>query len=99
MIGPITPKLHNGALWAAKFTDDYSRCRWVYSFKQKNEAFPTTMNFIKYVKTQHNRNTKVLLMDNGNEYGGGKLLEFFKQKGMRQEATVPYTPEQDGGAE
>ena len=57
------------------------------------------MNFIKYVKTQHNRDIKVLSMDNGNEYGGGKLLEFLKQKGIRQQATVPYTPEQEGVAE
>ena len=98
VIGPITPKGYNGTLWAAMFTDDFSHCRWVYSFKQKVEACATTMNFIKYVKTQHNRDIKVLRMDNGNEYGGGKLLEFLKQKGIRQEATAPYTPEQDGVA-
>ena len=99
VIGPITPKGYSGALWAANFTDDFSRFRWVYSFKQKNEACPTTMNF-KYVKTQHNRDIKVLRMDNRNEYGGGKLLdEVFKQKGIRQEETVPYTPEQNGVAE
>ena len=38
-------------------------------------------------------------MDNGNEYGGGKLLEFLKQNGIKQEQTAPYTPEQDGVSE
>ena len=71
VIGLITPKGHNGALWAATFTGKFSRCRMIYSFKQKNEACPTIMNFIQYVKTQHNRDIKVLRMDNGNEYDGG----------------------------
>ena len=57
------------------------------------------MNFIKYVKTQHNRDIKILRMDNGNEYGGRKLLEFLKQNRIRQEITIPYTPEQDGATE
>ena len=99
VIGPITPRGYNGDLWAVTFTDDFSRYRWIYSFKQKNEACAATVNFIKYVKTQYNRAVKIIRMDNGNEYGGGRLLEFFRENGIKQEPTAPYTPEQDGVSE
>ncbi len=69
VIGPIKPKGYNGDSWAVMFTDDYSRYRWVYTFKQENKACPKTINFIKYVKTQYSRDIKVIKMDNGNEYG------------------------------
>ena len=95
----ITPMTYNGHRWAAIYTDDATRVRWVVSFKEKGEAYQTTVDFINMVKTQYNRKIKRLRMDNGKEYGGQKLIDFAKQNGILLEPTVPYTPEQDGVAE
>src|SRR3984957_17352011 len=99
VIGPITPVGFNGSRWLSVITDDHSRCRWIYDFKQKNEASRVLMNFIQEAKTQYNRDVKIIRLNNGTEYRGAKLLEFLKERGSKLESTVPYTPEQDGVSE
>jgi len=74
-------------------------CCWVYTHKEKNEARQILQDFIVGIKCQYGYDIKVLRLDNSTKYGGDKLLSFLKERGIKLELIVPYTPEQDGVSE
>ena len=80
-------------------TDDNCRGRWAYTHKEKNEARKLLQDFIIRIKCQYGYDVKTVQLDNGTEYGGDKLISFLKERGIKLEPTVPYTPEQDGVSE
>jgi transposase InsO family protein len=92
-------KAYNGHKWAIIFTDDCDRLRWVYTFKDKEQAHDKVIEFLQAVHTQYGKWVKKLRMDNGTEFGGKKLHEFLREHGIILEPTVPYTPEQGGVVE
>ena len=81
------------------FTDDCHRVRWLYTFKEKGQAYHELIKFSNLVKTQYERYPRAFRMDNGTEYGGKAFQKFAQDNGIAIEPTVPYTPEQDGVAE
>ena len=42
---------------------------------------------------------KTLRSDNGGEYTSTKFNDFWKEKGIKRELTIPYNPQQNGVAE
>ena len=98
-IEKISPIGFNGHAWASLFTDDATRARWTWSFKNKGDAHHSIVHFNKLVQTQWNATVKAYRIDGGKEYGGQKLVQYIKEHGTLAEVTTPYTPEQNGVAE
>ena len=99
LLGPITPTGLDGSNWAMIKTDDASRARWLSTFQKKGDAKIYIQDFITAIHTQYGKYPKSLRLDNGTEYGGDQFKQFCRERGIRLEPTVPYTPEQDGVAE
>lgn len=97
--GPMeTPSL-GGNKYFLTFIDDFSRYTFVYFLKGKDEVCRIFMEFCTMVETQLGRRLKCLRSDNGTEYTNSRLQTFLKEKGIRHQKTVKYTPQQNGVAE
>ncbi|GJU04104.1 retrovirus-related pol polyprotein from transposon TNT 1-94 [Tanacetum coccineum] len=77
----------------------YSRYAWVYFLKKKSQAPETIMSFIKRVENQNDIKVKQLRTNNGTEFKNSILVNFCDEKGISQNFSSPYTPEQNGVAE
>ena len=51
------------------------------------------------VEKQYGHQIIKLRSDNGGEYVNNKLTTFCTKKGIQQQHTIPYTPQQNGVAE
>lgn len=85
--------------FALTITDDYTRYRWVRVLRHKNDA----ARELRIWKTQAEKELGYELLavrrDNGGEFDNRLLNEFFRETGIKVEATAPYNPEQNGVAE
>ena len=93
-----TPSL-NGSKYFLLFVDDYTRMMWVYFLKQKSEAFISFIHFKALVENQSGRKIKTLRTDRGGEYLSQPFLNYCKEKGIRRQLTIRYSPQQNGVAE
>jgi hypothetical protein len=95
----ITPIGYNGHAWASLFTEDATRARWGWTFKEKKEAHQSIVHFNQMVATQWGLVVLMYRIDGGMEFGGKKLTAHLKNGGTLAQVTTPYTPEQNGVAE
>ncbi|GJV30143.1 retrovirus-related pol polyprotein from transposon TNT 1-94 [Tanacetum coccineum] len=79
--------------------DEYSRYTWVYFLKKKSHAAEMIMSFIRMVENQNDIKVKQIRTDNGTEFRNYELKSFCDEKGISQNFSSPYTPEQNGIAE
>ncbi|GKF94034.1 retrovirus-related pol polyprotein from transposon TNT 1-94 [Tanacetum coccineum] len=79
--------------------DEYSRYTWVYFLKKKSQAPEMIMSFIRMVENQNDVKVKQIRTDNGIEFRNHELESFCDEKGISQNFSSPYTPEQNGVAE
>lgn len=56
-------------------------------------------NIIRLTKTQHNVKTQRIRCNNGGEFSSNYFKAFCRNKGIRLEYTLPYTPQENGKAE
>ncbi|GJV33876.1 retrovirus-related pol polyprotein from transposon TNT 1-94 [Tanacetum coccineum] len=99
LFGPVTPRSINHEKYTLIIVDEYSRYTWVYFLKKKSQAPETIMSFIKRVENQNDIKVKQLRTDNGTEFRNNILVNFYDEKGISQNFSSPYTPEQNGVAE
>ncbi|KAA0066633.1 hypothetical protein E6C27_scaffold979G00520 [Cucumis melo var. makuwa] len=88
-----------GSRYFISIIDDFSRKEWMYTLKQKDEAFGKFLEWKKQVKNQTGRKVKYLRTDNDLEFVNNKFNNFCKSKGITRHFTVTYTPQQNGLAE
>ncbi|GJU49362.1 retrovirus-related pol polyprotein from transposon TNT 1-94 [Tanacetum coccineum] len=79
--------------------DEYSRYTWVYFLRKKSQAPEMIMSFIRMVENQNDVKVKQIRTDNGTEFRNHELESFCDEKGISQNFSSPYTPEQNGVAE
>nr|GEY59330.1 putative ribonuclease H-like domain-containing protein [Tanacetum cinerariifolium] len=98
LFGPVTPRSINHEKYFLVIVDEYSKYNWVYFLKKKIQAPKTIMSFIKRVENQNDIKVKQLIIDNGTEFKNSILVNFCDEKGISQNFSSPYTPEQNGVA-
>ena len=76
------------------FIDEYFRRTWVYFLKLKSEVFNIFLAYKALVEKQSGHQIIELRSDNGGEYVNNKFTTFCTEKGIQQQHTVPYTPQQ-----
>ncbi|GJY92570.1 retrovirus-related pol polyprotein from transposon TNT 1-94 [Tanacetum coccineum] len=79
--------------------DEYSRYTWVYFLRKKSQAPKVIMSFIRIVENQNDAKVKQIRTKNGTEFRNHELESFCDEKGISQNFSSPYTPEQNGIAE
>nr|GEV67131.1 hypothetical protein [Tanacetum cinerariifolium] len=76
--------------------DEYSRYTWVYFLRKKSQAPKIIMSLIRMVENQNDVKVKQIRTDNETEFRNHKLKSFSDEKGISQNFSSPYTPEQNG---
>lgn len=96
--GPIEKSL-GGAEYFLLLKDDYSHFRTAYFLKNKSDVAGKIIEFVKAAHQQTNYKIKIVRFDNGGEFVNNKLNQFYASEGIKQQTTIPYTPEQNGTVE
>ncbi|GJU14758.1 putative ribonuclease H-like domain-containing protein [Tanacetum coccineum] len=81
----------------AKATSDESKLWHRRPSKMKQLAFLQT--FIRQIENQLSHRVKIIRSDNGTEFKNRDMLEFYGNKGIKQEYSTARTPQQNGVAE
>ncbi|MCO5572769.1 hypothetical protein L7F22_026528 [Adiantum nelumboides] len=96
--GPMrTPSVGN-SLYFVTFIDDFSRLCWVYPLKEKSDVFAVFQHYVSMVENETGCKVQTLRTDRGGEYMSGAFKDFLEKKGIKQQCTMPYTPQQNGVA-
>ncbi|GKB52023.1 retrovirus-related pol polyprotein from transposon TNT 1-94 [Tanacetum coccineum] len=98
LFGPVSLMSINHKKYTQVIVDEYSRYTWVCFLKKKSQAPEMIMSFIRMVENQNDVKVKQTRTDNGNEFRNHELESFYDEKGIYQNFSSPYTPEQNGVA-
>ena len=88
-----------GSYYFLSFIVDYSRKNLVYFLGKKSETFDKFKEFKSLVVRQSGYQIKVLRSDIGGDYDSNEFHELCKQRGIKRQFTVRYTPQQNSVAE
>ena len=94
ILGPFEIPSLNGSRYAITFVDEYSKYSVVKFMSKKSEALE---KFKEYVA--ESGSPRRLRTDNGAEYTAKKFTDYSRDSKIKQEYTVPETPQQNGVAE
>lgn len=97
--GPTTTQALNGARYNVVLVDDSSRHLISEQIKTKNEACTRLQNYLTYIERQFSFKPKSVRFDQGKEFLNQKFIDWCADKGIKIEATAPYSPSQNGVAE
>lgn len=99
IMGPINPPSVSGKRYVMNIIDDYTRFTKIYLLQNKSEAAKMIESYVREVETKYDKKPQVIRSDNGGEYTGHALMEFYRKEGITAQFTVPYSPPQNGVAE
>lgn len=97
--GPMDQATVNGARYFILFKDDSTGFRVIQCMTKKSEALRHFKDFVVQLHRETNFHVSRLRTDRGAEYTSSAFREYLHQRGIAQELTTPYTPEQNGVAE
>lgn len=95
--GPHKIHTHFGARYFLTIVDDFTRFTWVHLMSLKSNTQSLIKSFFFWVKTQFDRDIKILRADNGGEFTS--LRSFLDERGTIFQHTCAYTPQQNGVVE
>ncbi|XP_052620892.1 uncharacterized protein LOC111877473 [Lactuca sativa] len=73
----------------------FDKMTWVFFLRQKSDATPKLIDFIKQVELQLRKPFRKILSDNGSEFKKQEFEEFLTSKVIDQNFSSPYTPHQN----
>lgn len=99
LCGPITPETFNGIKYILTLIDDFTHFTVVFGLKSKSEVCQYLKVYEARVTSHFPYKIRTFRCDNGTEYVNGDVKDFFCEKGIQYELTIPETPENNGVAE
>ena len=99
LVGPVQTPSFNGARTLLVIIDEFSRFSWVYPIKSKDLASPRIKQWVNEMHTQYGRYPKEIHTDRGGEFLSEDLKGFYKNRGIVDSQTLPYTPQHNGMVE
>ena len=84
--------------YAVVYVDDYSRKRFVYFMKSRDELLRTFKECVAEFEAR-GVHIKRLHSDNGGEYMSKEMAYYCLDKGIKQTTSAPYSPAQNAVAE
>ena len=97
--GPMNILGRGGYRYFLTFIDEKSSYGRIYLLRKKSEVKKYLMSFAEYFETQYGYKVKRFRHDRGGEYLNNVIKEWCLSKGIKQELTDGYTPEQNSISE
>lgn len=94
--GPCRVNGRQGERYYLSIIDEFSRKTALYPIETKDMVTDILIAHINKAECHLGLRVKNLRSDNGGEFIGDRLKDFFLKKGIHHEFTNPYTPEQNG---
>ncbi|CAB0005156.1 unnamed protein product [Nesidiocoris tenuis] len=96
--GPTKDVALNGDRYFVSVVDDYSRFAVVYTIRSKSEAAEKLMQHIEKMRSSDIVVSRIR-SDRGGEFRSSVFNQYCRERGIHQEFTVGYTPQQCSVAE
>ena len=97
--GPYKTPSHSGCTQFLTIVDDFTRFTWVHLLKSKSQVYDVLINFLAYVENQFKTTVLSIRSDNALELSAGLVAQLCKTKGILQQTSCAYTPQQNGVVE
>ncbi|GJP63816.1 hypothetical protein CLOP_g20858 [Closterium sp. NIES-67] len=97
--GPMRVASRHGSKYFVTFTDIGTRNTWVSEIKDKTQVLECFKEWLAEAERQSGKLLKVLRSDNGGEFVNKAFDAFLREKGIRRQLTIPYTPQHNSIAE
>ena len=97
--GPFNVQAHKGYEYFITFTDNYSRCGYVYLMHRKSDALNKLKEFKDESENQLSKHLKALRSDWGSEYMSNEFDSFLKEHEIISQLTIPRTSQKNGVVE
>jgi len=97
--GPLQATSMGGSHYFATYLDDYSKLSVVQPIHRKSDVASITKEVLAQMERLSGHLVRTVRTDGGGEYLSNDLEDYFRDKGIRHQRTVRYTPQQNGAAE
>jgi transposase InsO family protein len=97
--GPMKEPSLGGNLYFTTVLDDYSGYSIAEPHRHKSDAEDIVKRAVNMLENATDLKVKTIRSDRGGEFLNEALKDFYAGKGIQQQATAPYSPEQNGKAE
>lgn len=101
LCGPISPTAYTGVKYIFTLIDDFTHFTVVYGLKgkTKEEVLSCMKHYEAAATARFSSKISKFRCDNGSEFVNEAVKEFFTEKGIEFELTIPGHPENNGVAE
>jgi transposase InsO family protein len=99
VVGPISPIGYDGSRYILTPVDDYTHFLVTYAIKNKVEVVSCIEQYEAAAKASFSVQICKFRCGNGSEYVTNELKDFFAEKGIQFEYTIPYSPTLNGVSE
>ncbi|KAJ9512234.1 hypothetical protein QJQ45_012787 [Haematococcus lacustris] len=97
--GPMPHAGRDGSRYIATFLDEHTGLSVIQLLTSKDQVPTAVQRVITELETQSGQRCKALRSDNGSEYSNKTMTAWCSSKGIQQQFSAPYCPEQNGKAE
>ncbi|KAJ9515051.1 hypothetical protein QJQ45_012571 [Haematococcus lacustris] len=97
--GPMPHVGRDGSRYIATFLDEHTGLSVIQLLPSKDQVPAAIQRVITELETQSGHRCKALRSDNGSEYSNKTIRDWCSSKGIQQQFSAPYCPEQNGKAE
>lgn len=94
--GPLRVESLAKSKYIVLFKDEFSTLRHINFAKTKDEAIDFSQNCIAQIETDTKKKTLCLVSNCGSEFTSNKMKNFLLNKGITQDFSTPFTPQQNG---
>ena len=99
LCGPSAVESLNKKKYILVIVDDFTKFTWVFFLHLKSETTSTFINFITNAKVRLWNVVRKIRSDNGTEFVNSLLDDFLISKGIDDNLSAPYIPQQNGVVE
>lgn len=95
-MGPYKLRTHSNCNQFLTIVDDYSRYTWVHLLQHKSDVPSVFEKSVAYEENQFSSKVLYVRSNNALELTEGRLKAFYLKKGIVNQTTCSYTPQQNG---
>ena len=99
LCGPISSASVGGARYLQPCLEKRTHWLSISALKTKDQAGNELQGTIAYIERQTGKEVKVVQTDHGGEYTSRDMEKYFKEKGIRHQKSIRYTPKQNASVE